>query len=172
MLSGASLSQTRVVMPTITDQMFTVSQSTQLNSIMLHHAHWFFLPLNSASLISNILVGVISLGITVQNGSLLSLHTLRSLTPAVLCVISTMHTVRMILPINDRIHALADEITKSSDSKETKQQIERGTSQEPEIRHLQQSWRDLNRVRGVILFGIAFGTISSPAMSSLYTALT
>lgn len=158
-------------MPTITNESLSTALSTQLNSIMLHHAHWFYLPLNSMSLMSNILVTTIWLASVAWESpiELLSVQALRVLAPAALCVISTTHTVRMILPINERIHELAEEASSGSDSKGKVQQ--EGNRQEPEIRHMQRRWGELNTLRGVILFVIAMGTMTSPAMASLLRAV-
>lgn len=163
--TGASQSQTRVVMPTITHQSLSASMSAQLNSIMLKHAHHFYYPLNTISLFSNILVSLVWLfGQEEYSYTSPVLASIQSLLPAILCVLSTVHTVKWILPINERVHSLAVEMMADVD----KQSSTAKESQESEIRSLQQRWELLNGIRGALLFSIAVGVITSPAVASLY----
>lgn len=100
---------------------------------------------------------------------LFSFQALRVLAPAIMCMISTLHTVRAILPINERVHELAREKANASDRKETVQK--EGSLEDPEIRRMQRRWGELNMIRGVILFTIAIGAMTSPAMVSFYRAV-
>lgn len=156
-------------MPTITHASLSVEISAQLNMVMLHYAHWFYMPLNHISVISNVLLAAAWYYAQVDSSPypLSWLLFLRVVLPSVLGIASTVYTVRNVLPINERFKHLPKEMEEArSISKESSTD-----AQELELRSLQRRWGALNTVRCIMLFGTAVLALTSPAMRSMYEVL-
>lgn len=156
-------------MPTVTHASISSEISAQLNMVMLHYAHWFYMPLNHISVISNVFLAAAWYYLQEDSSS----HTqpwllfLRVALPSFLSMASTVHTVRNVLPINERFKHLPREMEEAKGiGKESS--IE---SQEMELRSLQRRWGSLNTIRCTMLFSTAILALTSPAMRSLYGVL-
>lgn len=156
-------------MPTVTHPSISSETSAQLNMVMLHYAHWFYMPLNHVSVISNVFLAAAWYYSQDDSSShpLPWLLFLRVILPSFLGMTSTVHTVRNVLPINERFKHLPREMEEAKGiGKESS--IE---AHEMELRSLQRRWGALNTVRCIMLFGTATLAVTSPAMRSLYGVL-
>lgn len=155
-------------MPTITDQSLDPALAARLNSIMLRHAHRYFLPLNYISLLPNILLTTLWFWLfRTPYDDVMSLSDVRAALPAALSVLATAHTVRFVLPINARVHELAREMSGGKGQQNTTT----GDHGITELCQLQLRWAQLNGVRCYLLSGAALSCLTSPAVASLYGVL-